>query len=94
MYGGRHYGPTGVLEGVFKKLGTEWEGFAAVPDTIVDGGDGHVVSCGTYSGTYLPTEKSMSVPFAHHWTLVDGKAVKFVQYLDTLVLAKQIGLIQ
>ena len=94
MYGGRHYGPTGVLEGVFKKLGSEWEGFAAVPHRIVDGGEGVVVAFGTYSGTYLPTAKSMSVPFAHAWTLTNGKAIKFVQYTDTLVIAKQIGLIQ
>lgn len=94
MYGGRHFGPTGILEGVFQRLGTEWEGFSAVPEKIVDGGDGNVAVFGRYSGTYLPTKKSMSVPFAHAWTVRDRKATSFVQYTDTLIIAKQIGLIE
>ena len=64
MYGGTYVGPNAVLENVFMRLGTEWEGFSAVPHQIIDGGDS-VVGLGTYSGKYLKTGKSMSVPFAH-----------------------------
>ncbi len=92
MYGGTYTGPNSILENVFMKLGTEWEGFAAVPEQIVDGGDGNVVSLGTYSGKYLKTGKSVSVPFAHAWTLRGGKAVKFRQYTDTLVIARDLEL--
>lgn len=92
MYGGTYNGPNAILEAVFMKLGTEWEGFAAVPDKIVDGGDGNVVALGTYSGKYLKTGKSMAVPFAHAWELRDGKIAKFRQYLDTLVVARDLGL--
>ena len=42
-YGGTYVGPNAVLEGVFMRLGTEWEGFAAVPDEFIDGGDTVVV---------------------------------------------------
>jgi uncharacterized protein len=91
MYGGTYTGPNGVLENVFMKIGAEWEGFSAVPDQIVDGGD-TVVGLGTYSGKYLKTSKSVTVPFAHAWTLRDGKIVKFVQYTDTLVVARDLGL--
>ena len=91
MYGGAYTGPNAVLENVFMKLGTEWEGFSAVPEQIVDGGD-MVVGLGTYSGKYLKTGKSVAVPFAHAWTLRDGKIVKFVQYTDTLVIARDLGL--
>jgi ketosteroid isomerase-like protein len=91
MYGGAYTGPNAVLENVFMKLGTEWEGFSAVPEQIVDGGD-MVVGLGTYSGKYLKTGKSVTVPFAHAWTLRDGKIVKFVQYTDTLVIARDLGL--
>lgn len=91
MYGGTYIGPNGVLENVFMKIAAEWEGFSAVPDQIVDGGD-HVVALGSYSGKYLPTGKSVTVPFAHAWTLANGKIVKFVQYTDTLVVAKTLGL--
>ena len=34
-YGGTYRGPDAVLEGVFMRLGTEWEGFAAVPDEFI-----------------------------------------------------------
>ena len=91
MYGGTYVGPNAILGGVFMKLGAEWEGFSAVPHQIVDGGD-TVVGLGTYSGKYLKTGKTVSVPFAHAWTLEGGKIVKFVQYTDTLVIARDLGL--
>ncbi len=91
IYGGTYTGPNAVLENVFMKFGTEWEGFSAVPDQIVDGGD-IVVGLGTYSGKYLKTGKSVTAPFAHAWTLRDGKIVKFIQYTDTLVVARDLGL--
>lgn len=92
MYGGTYHGPNGVLSGVFMKLATEWEGFSAVPNKIVDGGDGNVVSFGAYSGKYLKTGNSTSVPFAHEWELKDGKIHSFRQHTDTLVMAKDLQL--
>lgn len=92
MYGGTHNGPNGVLAGVFMRLATEWEGFAAVPGKIVDGGDGNVVSIGTYSGKYLKTGNSTKVPFAHEWELQDGKILRFRQHTDTAVIDRDLGL--
>ena len=92
MYAGTYNGPEGVLAGVFMRLATEWEGFTAVPNKFVDGGDGNVISIGTYSGKYLKTGKSISVPFAHEWELRDGKVVKFNQHTDTLVIARDLGI--
>ncbi len=92
MYGGTYTGADAIVENVFMKLATEWEGFTVVPDKVVDGGDGNVVSLGTYSGKYLKTGKSMSVPFAHAWEFRDEKIISFRQYLDTLVVARDIGL--
>lgn len=92
MYGGTYVGPNAVLENVFMRLGTEWEGFAAVPAKIIDGGDGNVAAFGTYSGKFLKSGKSVSVPFAHEWELRDGKVVKFNQHTDTLVIARDLGL--
>lgn len=91
MYGGTYIGANAVLENVFLKLGTEWEGFAAVPNKIVDGGDGNVISTGTYSGKFLATGKSVSVPFAHSWELSEGKVKKFTQYTDTAVIKRDLG---
>ena len=74
-YGGTYVGPQAVLENVFMRLGTEWEGFAAVPGEFIDGGDA-VVALGEYSGKYKATGKSFRANFAHVWTIREGKAVK------------------
>lgn len=86
-YGGTYIGPMAVLENVFMKLGGEWDGFSAVPERIIDGGD-TVVALGNYSGTYKKTGKSMNVPFAHVYDLRGGKIVKFVQHTDTAKVAE------
>ena len=84
-YGGTYNGPNAVLEGVFMRLGAEWDGFAAVPDEFIDGGDA-VVVLGKYSGKYKATGKSFQANFAHVWKLQDGKAIRFTQYVDTLLV--------
>ncbi len=86
-YGGTYTGADAILENVFMKLGTEWEKFSAVPEEFLDAGE-KIVALGNYSGKYNATGKSMSVPFAHVWTLRDGKIVKFVQYTDTLKVSE------
>src|SRR5947209_18083853 len=65
-YGGTYHGHGAVAENVFMKLGTEWDGFAAIPERLIDGGD-TVVALGNYSGIYKATGRSMNVPFAHVW---------------------------
>lgn len=91
LYGGTYIGPDAVLENVFMKYGTEWEGFSAVPGHFVEDGN-TVVALGTYSGKYLKTGKNMDVPFAHVWTLRDGKISRFMQYTDTLTMARMLEL--
>lgn len=84
-YAGTYHGPGSVLTEVFMRLGTEWTGFAAVPEEFIDGGD-TIVVLGKYSGTYKATGKSFQADFAHVWKLQDGKAVRFIQYVDTLLV--------
>lgn len=88
-YGGTYHGPRGVLEGVFMRLGSEWEGFAAVPHEFIDGGD-TIVALGKYSGVYKATNKSFQADFAHVWKLREGRAVRFVQYVDTLLVHRAV----
>lgn len=90
MYGGTYIGPNAVLENVFMKLATEWEGFTVVADKVVDGGTDDVISTGHYSGSF--NGKSMKVPFAHAFTFSDGKIAKFRQYVDTVSINRQLGL--
>jgi ketosteroid isomerase-like protein len=86
-YGGTYKGPDAVLAGVFMRLVGEWDGFAAVPDEFIDAGD-TIVALGKYSGTYKATCKSFKANFAHVWKISEGKAVRFVQYVDTLLVQK------
>jgi uncharacterized protein len=84
-YGGTYVGPEAVLTGVFMKLGTEWDGYSAVPHEFIAQGDA-IVALGTYSGKYKLSGKSFSAPFAHVWNFRNGKAVRFRQHTDTAVV--------
>jgi len=84
-YGGTYAGPEQILENVFMKLGTEWEGFTATPREFIADGD-TVVALGEYSGTYKETGKGFVAPFAHVWTFRGGKVVGFRQYTDTALV--------
>lgn len=88
-YGGTYTGPDAVLEGVFMRLGTEWEGWSAVPDEFIAQGD-TIVALGKYSGRFKTTGKRISVPFAHVWSLENGKVVGFRQYTDTALVQEAI----
>jgi ketosteroid isomerase-like protein len=82
-----YIGPDAVLQGVFMRVGTEWEGFGATPERLLDAGD-TVVALGRYTGTYKATGKSVNAQFVHIWSLENGKAVRFQQYTDTLQFAQ------
>jgi ketosteroid isomerase-like protein len=86
-YAGTYTGPNAVLENVFMKLGSEWDGFSAVANEFVSEGD-TVVSIGKYSGKYKATGKSFVAPFVHVWNMQNGKAVKFRQFTDTVIVQR------
>ena len=82
-----YLGPEAILTGVYARLGTDWEGFAAVPDEYLDAGD-TVVVLGRYGGTHKATGQALDAQLAHVWRLADGKVVAFQQYTDTLQAAR------
>lgn len=86
-YAGTFHGPQAIVDGVFIRLATEWEGYQAVPDRYVSEGD-DVIALGHYSGTYKATGKHFRAPFVHAWTLRDGRIVRFVQYVDTVLVQR------
>jgi ketosteroid isomerase-like protein len=82
-HGGLYRGRDAVRRNVFEPLDAEWwETFAATPEEFIDGG-GQVVVLGRYRGTAKRTGKALDVPFVHVWTVVDGRATRFRQFLDT-----------
>ena len=45
-----------------------------------------LVALGQYSGTHKNTGKSFKANFAHVWKFREGKAVRFLQYVDSLLV--------
>jgi ketosteroid isomerase-like protein len=88
--GNPYRGPDAILGGVFARLGSEWDGFAAVPEEYLDAGD-TVVVLGRYRGTCRATGLGMDAQLAHVWRVADGKAERFQQYTDTLQAARVTG---
>ena len=86
-YAGTHVGHDAVLQNVFMRLGTEWEGYVAVPGEFIAEGD-TVVVVGTYRGKYLATGKSFETPFVHVWKMDGDLAATFTQHTDTAVVQK------
>ncbi len=89
-YGGTYVGADAVLRGVFMRIGQDWDGFAAVASHYVTEGE-TVVALGEYSGRNKATGRSFVAPFAHVWTFRDGKAVRFVQHVDTVLVQRAMG---
>lgn len=85
-YAGTYVGPEAIIEGVFKRIGEEWDGYALKLEKLVDGG-ATIVGIGTYSGTYKKTGKAMSARVVHVWEMEDGKALSFEQFTDTRLVA-------
>ena len=80
--GNPYVGPEAVLQGVFMRIGTEWEGFTVTPKEVLDAGD-TAIGHGYYSGAYKKNGKHAKAQFAHFFTFRDGKIVRFQQYTDT-----------
>ena len=81
-YSGTWRSPQEVLDKLLVPITRDWDGFSAKPHEFIADGD-RVVALGVYSGTSKATGKSMTSPFAHVWTVRDGKLAKFNMYTDT-----------
>jgi ketosteroid isomerase-like protein len=77
-----YVGIEAVLTGLFARLVGEWDGFSAVPEEIVDGGD-TVVCLGRYGGVYKATGAKVNAQFTHVFRFKDGKIASFQQHTDT-----------
>jgi uncharacterized protein len=88
--GNPYIGPNRILEGVFVRLGGEWDNFSALPEEIVDAGD-IIIAIGRYTGRFKKSGKEVNAQFAHVWRLRDGKATSFQQYTDTAQFVQATG---
>jgi ketosteroid isomerase-like protein len=85
-----YVGPQAIVEGVFARIGADFEGFAATPEEILDAGD-TIVALGRYTGMFKATGKPINAQLVHVWRLKSGKITGFQQYTDTLQVARAAG---
>ncbi len=82
-HGGTYHGIGEVRRNIFDPLDRDWwDGFTAQPDEFIAGGD-EVVVLGRYRGVGKESRRTLDVPFVHVWTVREGRAVRFRQFLDT-----------
>jgi ketosteroid isomerase-like protein len=85
-----YVGPQAIVEGVFARIGADFEGFAATPEEILDAGD-TIVALGRYTGMFKATGKPINAQLVHVWRLKSGKITGLQQYTDTLQVARAAG---
>src|SRR5262245_9412659 len=76
-----------IRDNVFMRIATGFDSLTVRVDEIFGAGD-KVVALGFYHGVRKANGKRFQAQLAHIWTLADGKAVKFQQYVDTYQLAE------
>jgi ketosteroid isomerase-like protein len=79
-HGGTFEGHDGVGE-FFAGIGEAWDGLAVDVDSIL-AGDDRVVVIGRASGRLRSSGEDTSYGFVHAWTMRDGRAVRFEEYVD------------
>jgi ketosteroid isomerase-like protein len=71
-----------LVNGLFMRLMTEWEGFKAIPEEFIASGD-RVVVLGYYNGVFRETEKPVKAQMVHVYKVANGKIVHCQQHTDT-----------
>jgi ketosteroid isomerase-like protein len=88
--GNPYVGPNRILEGVFARLGAEWEVFTVDPAEFLDAGE-KVVVLGRYGGKYKGNGREVDAQFAHVWIIEGGRVKGFQQYTDTAQFQRAVG---
>ena len=87
---GTYTGPQSVVENVFMRLGEFSENWGVAINRYIADGD-TVVADGKYTWNHKETGELCEVRMAHVWTLADGKAISFLQHVDSAKVLELIG---
>jgi ketosteroid isomerase-like protein len=87
---GTYTGPQSVVENVFMRLGEFSENWGVAINRYIADGD-TVVADGKYTWNHKETGEPCEVRMAHVWTLADGKAISFLQHVDSAKVLELIG---
>lgn len=89
--GNPYIGPQAVLNGVFARIGAEYEYFKLVNIQLHEMSNNKVLATLRYQAKLKNNGATYDAQVAHLWTLKDGKAIAFQQYLDTKKVAEAIA---
>lgn len=87
---GTHHGSEAVAKDVFGSVAEQWDEFQVVAEEFLDAGD-RVTVLGYFRVRGKATGRSVDAPYAHVWTLRDGKAVHFRNYMDTATFLQSLA---
>ena len=85
-----YLGPEAVLNGVFARIGAEWEYFNLTDIQLHDMSNNQVLATLRYKSKHKTTGKMIDSQTAHLWTLKDGKITAFQQFTDTKQAAEAV----
>ena len=88
--GNPYVGGSAVAEGVFTRLGSEWEYWNLDNIQFYNVDTNMVLVTGRYKALNKASGKELDAQFAHLWTLKDSLASSFQQYTDTKQAAEAI----
>ena len=80
-----------VVEGVFQRIGAEFDGFEVRPERFIGDGDTVVMEGRYRARNSKATGKPLDAEVVHVWDLRNGKVIRFHQYVDTRQLAAGLG---
>jgi ketosteroid isomerase-like protein len=86
-----YHGIAAIRSGVFERIEAGFEALSVAIDEIIKCEGERVLVLGYYHGQFRGAPDEFTAQVAHIWTLRDGRAVKFQQYLDTLQIARASG---
>ena len=89
--GNPYIGFDAILEGVFARVGGEWDKFEVTKRKFSQMSNDRILMEGRYTGKYKKTGAPIDAQVAHVWTLKDGLITKFQQYTDTKQVAEAVG---
>ena len=90
-YGNPYIGPQAVLNGVFACIGADYEYFNLVNIELHEMANNQVLATLRYQAKLKNNGATYDAQVAHFWTLKNGKAIAFQQYLDTKKVADAIA---